>query len=67
VNEEIPMTACADYAELFETEIRPRRRLDRRVHKLAAYVVWSGLFLIRPRLALQILRDRSDCCAGGRG
>lgn len=57
------MTACADYAQLFETEIRPRRRLDRRVRKLAAYALWSGLFLIRPRLALQILRDRPDCRA----
>lgn len=59
------MTACADYAQLFETEIRPRRRLDRRVRKLAAYALWAGLFLIRPRLALQILRDRPDCRAGG--
>ncbi|CAN7313959.1 hypothetical protein LJR219_001625 [Phenylobacterium sp. LjRoot219] len=58
------MTACADYAQLFETEIRPRRRLDRRVRKLAAYALWAGLFLIRPRLALQILRDRPDCGAG---
>lgn len=52
------MTVCADYAQLFETEIRPRRRLDRRIRKLAAYALWSGLFLIRPRLALVILRDR---------
>lgn len=59
------MTACADYAQLFETEFRPRRRLDRRVRKVAAYALLGGLFLIRPRLALQILRDRPDCRAGG--
>jgi len=58
------MTACADYALLFETEIRPRRRLARRVRKLAAYALWGGLFLIRPRLALQILRERPDRRAG---
>ena len=52
------MTVCADYAQLFETEIRPRRRLDRRIRRLAAYALWGGLFLIRPRLALVILRDR---------
>ncbi len=44
----------ADYANLFETEFRPRRRLTRTL----ARVVWAGLFLIRPRLALAILRER---------
>ena len=40
-----------DYAQLFETEIRPRRRL-------AARAVLAGLFLVRPRLALALWRDR---------
>ena len=51
------MTICADYAELFETEIRPRRRAASRLRRAAAYGLWIGLFLIRPRLALQILRE----------
>jgi hypothetical protein len=58
VNEEIPMTACADYAELFEREIRPRRRAASRARRAAAYALWAGLFLIRPRLAVQIWRER---------
>jgi hypothetical protein len=45
--------AC-DYATLFELEIRPRRRGVR----VAATAVWAGLFLIRPRLALSIWRER---------
>ena len=52
------MTICADYAELFETEIRPRRRAASRLRRAGAYALWAGLFLIRPRLALQILRER---------
>jgi hypothetical protein len=43
-----------DYAQVFETEFRPSRRLRRAV----ARVLWAGLFLVRPRLALEILRDR---------
>lgn len=41
-----------DYASLFETEYRPRRRLRRVVARL----VWAGFFLVRPRLALEIWR-----------
>ena len=48
------MTICADYAELYETEFRPRRRARRWL----AYVVWAGLLLIRPRLAMEIWRAR---------
>jgi hypothetical protein len=44
-----------DYAQVFETEIRPRRPL-RRAAVLAA---WTALFLVRPRLALSIWRERS--------
>ncbi|HEY8617435.1 hypothetical protein [Phenylobacterium sp.] len=52
------MTVTADYAALYELEIRPRRRLVRAL----ARVVWVGLFLVRPRLALEIWRER---CSGG--
>lgn len=52
------MTICADYAEVFEREIRPRRRAAGRARRAAAYALWTALFLIRPRLALQILRER---------
>jgi hypothetical protein len=48
------MTTACDYANLFELEIRPRRRGVR----LAAIAVWTGLFLIRPQLALSIWRER---------
>jgi hypothetical protein len=43
-----------DYAQIFETEFRPRRR----VRRALARVLWAGLFLVRPRLALDIWRDR---------
>jgi hypothetical protein len=49
------MTACADYARLYECEFRPHRRMRR----LAARLVWAGLFLVRPRLALAIWRERT--------
>lgn len=48
------MTVVADYAALYELEIRPRRRARRAL----ALAVWSGLFLVRPRLALEIWRER---------
>lgn len=44
--------ATLDYAAFYENEYRPSRRLRR----AAARVVWAGLFLVRPRLALEILR-----------
>ena len=50
------MTACADYAEVFESDIRPRRR--NRARRIAAWALWCGLLLIRPKLALQILGER---------
>jgi hypothetical protein len=43
-----------DYAQVFETEIRPRRTLRR----MLALAVWTGLFAVRPRLALAIWRER---------
>ena len=42
-----------DYAELFETEVRPRRR-----SRALVLAVWTGLFLLRPRMALSIWRER---------
>ena len=52
---EAAMTIAADYAALYETEIRPRRRHLRYIWVL---VVWLGLFLVRPSLALAIWRER---------
>jgi hypothetical protein len=49
------MSATADYATLYETEIRPRHRGFRYIWVLA---VWTLLFLVRPRLALTIWRER---------
>lgn len=43
-----------DYANVFETEYRPRRRLKRAVARL----LLAGLFVVRPRLALEIWRAR---------
>ena len=50
------MSVIADYACLYETEIRPRRRS---VRYLLVLAVWTGLFLVRPRLALDIWRERT--------
>ncbi len=49
------MSAIADYANLYETEIRPRRR---RLRQLGVLAVWLLLFLVQPRLALEIWRER---------
>lgn len=43
-----------DYAAVYETQIRPSRRLRR----AAARLVLAGLFVVRPRLALSILAER---------
>lgn len=48
------MSIVSDYANVFELEFRLRRR-GRRV---VARLVWAGLFLVRPNLALQIWRER---------
>ncbi|HEY3950577.1 hypothetical protein [Phenylobacterium sp.] len=50
------MTVIADYAQLYETEIRPRKKGLRR---LGVLVVWGLLFVIRPRLALAIWHEKS--------
>lgn len=44
-----------DYANVFETHVRPRRR---RLRNALALTVWGGLFLLRPELARSIWRDR---------
>ena len=49
------MTVIADYAQLYETEIRPRRKGPR---YLGVLLIWTVLFLLRPRLALAIWRER---------
>ena len=49
------MSVIADYATLYETRIRGRRRNLRYMWVLA---VWLALFLVRPRLALAIWRER---------
>jgi hypothetical protein len=49
------MSVIADYANLYETQIRPRRRGWRYLCVLA---VWAALFVVRPRLALSIWRER---------
>jgi len=48
------MTIACDYANLFELEVRPRRRAMR----LAAHVILAGFFLVRPKLAMAIWRER---------
>jgi hypothetical protein len=50
------MSVIADYAHLYETEIRPRRR---GLRYLGVLLVWGVLFLVRPRLALAIWRERA--------
>ena len=54
-DEETAMTDIADYASYYETQVRPRRR---RLRYLAVLVVWAGLFIARPELALAIWRER---------
>ena len=49
------MTVIADYAHLYETQFRPRRK---RLRYLGVLVVWSALFVVRPRLALAIWREK---------
>ena len=43
-----------DYAHLYEAEYRRGRRLRR----LVARVLWTALFLVRPKLALDIWQGR---------
>jgi hypothetical protein len=50
---ETAMTAL-DYASVYEAEYRPGRRARRVIARL----VWVGLFLIRPDLAISILDER---------
>jgi len=51
------MTLAIDYANAFE-QTRPSRRLKAWARYAAVLAVWTGLLLIRPRLALRILRER---------
>ena len=49
------MTVIADYAQLYESEIRPRRK---GVKYLGVLIVWGLFFLVRPRQALAIWREK---------
>ena len=48
------MTVIADYAQLYETQFRPRKKGLRYLGVLA---VWGLLFAVRPRLALSVWRE----------
>ena len=50
------MSVIADYANLYETEIRPRRK---GLRYLGVLLVWACVFLVRPRLALELWRGRA--------
>jgi hypothetical protein len=50
------MSVIADYANIYETEVRPRRKSLR---YLGVLMVWAALFLVRPGLALAIWRERA--------
>jgi hypothetical protein len=50
------MSVIADYANLYETQIRPRRR---RLRYVGVLLVWGAVFIVRPRLALELWRDRT--------
>lgn len=43
-----------DYAQVFETEFRFKRRVTRAL----ARALWAALFVVRPHLALAIWRER---------
>jgi hypothetical protein len=47
------MTFALDYAQAFEQD---RRRGS--IRYAAVIAVWLGLFVVRPRLALTIIRER---------
>jgi hypothetical protein len=49
------MSAIADYATFYETQLRPRRRSLRYGLVL---IVWAALWAVRPELALAIWRER---------
>jgi len=53
------MSLAYDFAPAFELEIRRRRTLAGRARRAVAHLVWAGLFLIRPKLALEIWRERA--------
>ncbi|WP_293362104.1 hypothetical protein [Phenylobacterium sp.] len=43
-----------DYAALYEANYRPSRRLKR----LVARILWVGLLIVRPNLAMEVLAER---------
>jgi hypothetical protein len=48
------MTVIADYAQVFETEFRPRKK---RLRYLGVLLVWGVLFVIRPHVAIAVWRE----------
>ncbi|WP_165842929.1 hypothetical protein [Phenylobacterium deserti] len=53
------MSLAYDFAPAFELEVRRRRTLGGRARRMLALLVWAGLFVIQPKLALEIWRERS--------
>ncbi len=51
------MTATLDYASFYELQVRPRRA--RQLRRALARALWAGLLLVRPKLAIQIWRERA--------
>lgn len=49
-----------DYAQVYETEFRPSRR----VRRALARALWMGLLIVRPRVALSILAERRSIAGG---
>jgi hypothetical protein len=43
-----------DYAAVYENEFRTSRRVRRAI----ARIIWAGLFVVRPGLAMDILQSR---------
>ena len=43
-----------DYAQVYETEFR----LSRRLKRIAARILWVGLLVVRPQLALRVMAER---------
>lgn len=48
------MSTTLDYAQVYEAEFRPGRRIRRAVARL----IWAGLFIVRPQVALEMLGER---------
>lgn len=54
------MTADTDYAIAYSFRLPRRGRLLGALRYALVLAVWLGLFALRPRLALQIFRERRE-------